>query len=117
MEVSGVEELGKDPVAEEVRLEEAKDGQGVEDEESRRPRICRRPLAPIEEMEEERNRTHAEYRDRCPDCGAGKTTGLHHRRGYLDVEKFGRPSASMMRSDSRRSRRTIRFPSWWPTIA
>ena len=36
-EVSGVEEFGKDPVAEEVRLEETKVGQEVEDEETRKP--------------------------------------------------------------------------------
>ena len=60
-----------------------------EDEETRRPRICRRPLAPTKEMVEEHNRTHAEYRDWCPDCRAGKSTGLHHRRGSPDEEKLG----------------------------
>ena len=50
MEASGVEELGKDPVAEDVRLVETKDGQEVEDEETRKPRIYRRPLALTEEM-------------------------------------------------------------------
>ena len=59
------------------------DGQEVadaEDDEARRPRIVRRPLAPTKAMVEEHNRTHAEYRDWCPDCRAGKSTGLHHRR-------------------------------------
>ena len=106
-EVNGVEELGKDLAAEEARREKTKVGQEVADEETRKPRICRRPLAPTEEMVEEHNRTHAEYRDWCPDCRAGKSTGLHHRRGDLDEEKLGPPSVLTMRSDSRRSRRTI----------
>ena len=49
----------------------------------------RRPLAPTKEMVEEHNRTHAEYRDWCPHCQAGKSTGLHHRRGDLEEEKVG----------------------------
>ena len=60
-----------------------------DDEEARKPRICRRSLAPTREMAEEHNRTHAEYRDWCPDCRAGKSTGLHHRRGDPDEEKLG----------------------------
>ena len=58
-------------------------------EETRRPRICRRPIAPTKEMVEEHNRTHAEYRDWCPDCRAGKSTGLHHRQGDPNEEKLG----------------------------
>ena len=68
MEVSGVDEFGKDLVAEQVRLEETEVGQGVGDEETRKPIICRRPLAPTKEMVEEHKRTHADYRDWCPDC-------------------------------------------------
>ena len=60
-----------------------------ESEETRKPRICRRPLAPTKAMVEEHNRTHAEYRDWCPDCRAGKSTGLHHRSGDPDEEKLG----------------------------
>ena len=50
-------------------------------EETRRPRIARRPMAPTKEMVEEHNRTHAEYRDWCEHCRMGKSTGLHHRQG------------------------------------
>ena len=60
-----------------------------EEEEARRPRVCRRPLAPTKEMVEEHNRTHAEYRDWCPHCRAGKSTGLHHRQGDPAEEKLG----------------------------
>ena len=60
-----------------------------DDDETRRPRICRRPLAPTKEMVEEHNRTHAEYRDWCPDFRAGKSTGLHHRRGDPAEDKVG----------------------------
>ena len=45
--------------------------------------------SPTKEMTEEHNRTHAEYRDWCTDCRAGKSTGLHHRRGNPDEEKLG----------------------------
>ena len=78
---SGVEELGGDPVAEGIRLEEAKDWQVDEDEETRKPRISRRPLGPTKEMVEEHNRTQAEYRDWCPDCRVWRSTGLDHIRG------------------------------------
>ena len=61
----------------------------LESEESRKPRIVRRPMAPTKEMVEEHNRTHAEYRDWCPHCRAGKSTGLHHRRGDPEEEKLG----------------------------
>ena len=50
----------------------------LDEDEARRPRIARRPLAPTKEMVEEHNRTHAEYRDWCPHCRAGKSTALHH---------------------------------------
>ena len=40
-------------------------------------------------MVEEHSRTHSDYRDWCPDCRAGKSTGLHHRRGDPDEEKLG----------------------------
>ena len=58
-------------------------------EETRRPIIARRPLAPTKEMVEEHSRTHAEYRDWCEHCRAGKSTGLHHRRGDPTEEKIG----------------------------
>ena len=75
------------PIVEEAD-EEAIDV-ACEDDEARRPRIARRPLAPTKEMVEEHNRTHAEYRDWCPHCRAGKSTGLHHRQGDPDEEKLG----------------------------
>ena len=59
------------------------------DDEARRPRIARRPLAPTKEMVEEHNGTHAEYRDWCPHCRAGKSTGLHHQQGDPDEGKLG----------------------------
>ena len=59
------------------------------DEETRTPRIVRRPQAPTKQMVDEHNRTHAEYRDWCPDCRAGKSTGLHHRCGDPEEEKLG----------------------------
>ena len=65
-----------------------------EQEETRKPRICRRPLAPTKAMVEEHNRTHAEYREWCPDCRAGKSTGLHHRSGDPEEEKLG-PTVSI----------------------
>lgn len=58
-------------------------------EESRKSRIMRRPMAPTKEMVEEHNRTHAEYRDWCPHCRAGKSTNLHHRQGDPEDEKLG----------------------------
>ena len=57
--------------------------------EARRPRIIRRPLPPTKEMVEEHNRTHAEYREWCRHCRAGKSTGLHHRQGDPLDEKLG----------------------------
>ena len=77
------EQPGLDAAAEEA-MDVAHD-----DDEARRPRIARRPLAPTKEMVEEHNRTHAEYRDWCPHCRAGKSTGLHHRQGDPDEEKLG----------------------------
>ena len=68
-------------------------------------RLADRPLAPTKEMVEEHTRTHAEYRDWCPDRRAGKLTGLLHRRGDLDEENLGLLSAPMMRSDSTRKER------------
>ena len=65
------------------------EGAEVDTEEARRPKICRRPLAPTKEMVEEHNRTHAEYRDWCPDCRAGKSVGMHHRQGNPLEEKLG----------------------------
>ena len=65
------------------------EGAEMETEEARRPKICRRPLAPTKEMVEEHNRTHAEYRDWCPDCRAGKSVGAHHRQGNPLEEKLG----------------------------
>ena len=61
----------------------------AEGEEVRRPRISRRPMAPTKEMVEEHSRTHSEYRDWCPDCRAGKSTGLHHRQGDPTEDKIG----------------------------
>ena len=61
----------------------------LDQDEARRPRIIRRPMAPTKEMVEEHNRTHAEYRDWCPHCRAGKSTGLHHRQGDPNEEKLG----------------------------
>ena len=61
----------------------------LESDEARKPRIVRRLLAPTKEMVEEHNRTHAEYRDWCPHCRAGKSTGLHHRQGDPNEEKIG----------------------------
>ena len=55
----------------------------------RRPRICRRPLAPTKAEVEEHNRTHAEYRSWCPHCVRGKSVAMHHRRGDPDEEKLG----------------------------
>ena len=93
MEVIGADESGEGLIADEGQPgNEAGEGFMAEDEtgdETRRPRICRRPLAPTKEMVEEHNRTHAEYRDWCPDCRAGKSTGLHHRKGDPDEEKLG----------------------------
>ena len=89
-EVGGAEELGHGRVPEGVRLEEeAAEGPAVEEEETRRPRICRRPLASTKAIVEEHNRTHAEYRDWCPDCRAGRSMGLHHRRGDPEEENLG----------------------------
>ena len=80
-------EVAGEDVAVDLQLgAEVAGDQAVEDdaeEETRRPRICKRPQAPTKDMVEEHNRTHAEYRDWCLDCRAGKSTGLHHRRGNL----------------------------------
>ena len=75
--------------AEDMADAEAVDVAYAEEEETRKPRICRRPLAPTKEMVEEHNLTHAEYRDWCQDCRAGKSTGLHHRRGDPLEDKLG----------------------------
>ena len=58
-------------------------------EETRRPIIARRPVAPTEEMVEEHNRTHAEYRDWCKHRRKGKSTGLHHRQGVPSEDNIG----------------------------
>ena len=90
-EVEG--ELGDGDAAEVLQQDMGIDGdpmvEAEADEETRTPRICRRPQAPTKQMVEEHNRTHAEYRDWCPDCRAGKSTGLHHRRGDPDEDKLG----------------------------
>ena len=78
------QELQQDIGVEADPMAEAED-----EEETRTPRICRRPQAPTKQMVEEHNHTHAEYRDWCPDCRAGKSTGLHHRRGDPSEEKLG----------------------------
>ena len=85
MAVTG-EDVAVDQMGAVVAEDQAAD---VEGDETRRPRICKRPLAPTKEMVEEHNRTHAEYRDWCPDCRAGKSTGLHHRRGDPTEDKVG----------------------------
>ena len=88
------DELSADRDAEKTQQAEDDEAAQVVDvaygeEETRRPRICRRPLAPTKEMVEEHNRTHAEYRDWCPHCRAGKSTGLHHRQGDPAEDKLG----------------------------
>ena len=89
-EANMMEVAGESRAGEQLDAEIAGEQAAVEDsEETRRPRICKRPLAPTKEMVEEHNRTHAEYRDWCPDCRAGKSTGLHHRRGDPSEEKLG----------------------------
>ena len=54
--------LADEGVAEDQMEVGAVEGRAADDddEETRRPRICRRPLAPTKEMVEEHNRTHAE---------------------------------------------------------
>ena len=76
---AGLNAVDEQPMFDE-KAEEAVDT-ALESDEARKPRIVRRPMAPTKEMVEEHNRTHAEYRDWCPHCRAGKSTGLHHRQG------------------------------------
>ena len=84
-----MEVAGEDVAGEQLEAEIVGDQAATEDsDETRRPRICKRPLAPTKAMVEEHNRTHAEYRDWCPDCRAGKSTGLHHRRGDPGEDKI-----------------------------
>ena len=71
-EVEMMEVAGEDVADGQLGAEIVGDQAAAEDsDETRRPRICKRPLAPTKEMVEEHNRTHAEYRDWCPDCRAG----------------------------------------------
>ena len=63
--------------------------EGTEEFGIRRPRICRRPLAPTKAEVEEHNRTHAEYRSWCPHCVRGKSISMQHRRGNPEEEKLG----------------------------
>ena len=69
--------------------DQREEADGAEDFGVRRPRICKRPMAPTKIEVEEHNRTHAEYRSWCPDCVAGKSVSMHHRRRDPSEERLG----------------------------
>ena len=64
-------------------------GENVELPESRKPRICRRPMGPTKQEKEEHDRSLVEYRSWCPHCVAGKSISMQHRQGNPEEEKLG----------------------------
>jgi len=68
----------------------AKDEDVIEEEteESRRPRIARRPQTPTKAEYESHMTLHADYRDWCPDCVAGR--GISHQHRSSKNERTGR---------------------------
>ena len=68
----------------------AKDGDVIEEEteESRRPRIARRPQTPTKAEYDAHMTLHADYRDWCPDCVAGR--GISHQHRSSKKERTGR---------------------------
>ena len=52
---------------------------GENEEEARRPRIARRPQTPTKAEYDAHMTLHADYRDWCPDCVAGRGISHQHR--------------------------------------
>ncbi len=59
-----------------------------ETEESRRPRIARRPQMPTKAEYDSHMTLHADYRDWCPDCVAGR--GISHQHRASKNKRTGR---------------------------
>ena len=59
-------------------MEEAKEGSD-EIYEARNPRVARRPIAPTKAMREAHQVHHADYREWCEHCVAGKGVSHQHR--------------------------------------
>ena len=59
-------------------MEEAKEG-SEEVEEARNPKVARRPIAPTKAMREAHEVHHADYREWCEHCVAGKGVSHQHR--------------------------------------
>ena len=71
--------------------DEMADEDGVEDESSevaRRPRVARRPQTLTKAEVDAHMTLHADYRDWCPDCVAGR--GITHQHRSLKNERTGR---------------------------
>jgi hypothetical protein len=61
---------------------------GENEEEARRPRIARRPQTPTKAEYDAHMTLHADYRDWCPDCVAGR--GISHQHRSSKKERTGR---------------------------
>ena len=58
-------------------------------EEARRPKPLRQPRTPTQAEKDEHLPLHLEYREWCPDCVAGRATGIQHRAKKQGEEKIG----------------------------
>ena len=79
-------------IAEEAELEvnegDRMRGQDAEGSAARDPRVARAPAAPTKAMVAAHEVHHADYREWCPHCVAGKGVSHQHRRSS-DEEKSG----------------------------
>ena len=67
-------------------MEEAKKG-SEEIDEARNPRIARKPIAPTKAMREAHEVHHADYREWCDHCVAGK--GVSHQHKAAEAKEDG----------------------------
>ena len=81
----GGPETGSDEVK---ASEESVEVEEEDTEEARRPRVAKRPQMPTKAEYDSHMTLHAEYRDWCPDCVAGK--GISHQHRASKNERTGR---------------------------
>ena len=80
---------GPETGSEEVKAsEESVEVEEEDTEEARRPRVAKRPQMPTKAEYDSHMTLHAEYRDWCPDCVAGK--GISHQHRASKNERTGR---------------------------